>query len=59
MGEDEKDPRWTGSLAVGSYEFVESVQLELGYSAMKRSIVECEGSCMLREEETSYNTLLP
>jgi putative transposase len=59
MGEDEKDPRWTGGLAVGSYEFLESVQLGLGYGAMKRSIVECDGSCVLREEETSYNTILP
>jgi hypothetical protein len=59
MGEDEKDPRWTGGLAVGSYEFVESVQLVLGNGAMKRSIVECDGSCVLREEETSYNTILP
>ena len=59
MGKDERDPRWTGGLAVGSYEFVESVQLELGYGAMKRSIVEYDGSCVLREEETSYGAILP
>jgi hypothetical protein len=57
MGEDVKDPRWTGCLAVGSYEFVESVQLGLGYGAMKRSIVECDGSCVLREEETPYDAI--
>jgi putative transposase len=59
MGEDEKDPRWTGGLAVGSYEFVESMQLELGYGAMKRSIVECDGSCVLQEEETPYDAIYP
>ena len=59
MGEEVRDPRWTGGIAVGSYEFVESVQLGLGYGAMKRSIVECDGSCVLREEETSYNTIFP
>jgi hypothetical protein len=42
MREDVNDPRWTGGLAVGSYEFVEAVQLGLGYGAMKRSIVECD-----------------
>ena len=40
LGEDERDPRWTGGIAVGSYEFVESVQLGLGYSVRGRSIVE-------------------
>ncbi len=59
MGEDVRDPRWTGGLAVGSYDFVESVQLELGYGAMKRSIVECDGSCVLREDETCYDAILP
>jgi putative transposase len=59
MCDEGKDPRWTGGLAVGSQEFVESVQLGLGYSAKGRSIVECDGSFVLREEETSYNTLLP
>jgi putative transposase len=59
MGKCEKDPRWTGGLAVGSYEFVESVQLGLGYGAMKRSIVECDGSCVLRESETGYDVFLP
>ena len=54
MGEEERDPRWTGGLAVGSYEFVESVQLGLGYGAMNRSIVECDGSCVLREADVEY-----
>jgi hypothetical protein len=59
MGEDVKDPRWTGGVAVGSYEFVESVQQVLGHSAMERSIVEYDGSCVLREEETAYDVILP
>jgi putative transposase len=59
MGDKVKDPRWSGGIAVGSYEFVESIQLGLGYSAMGRSIVEYDGNCVLREEKTSYKTLLP
>ena len=34
MGEEGKDPRWTAGIAVGSYEFVESVQLGLGHSVI-------------------------
>ena len=59
LGEDKRDPRWTGGIAVGSYEFVESVQLGLGYSVRGRSIVEYDGSCVLREEETEYDVILP
>ncbi len=59
LGDEGRDPRWSGGIAVGSYEFVESVQLRLGYSAMGRSIVECGGSCVLRETETAYETVLP
>jgi putative transposase len=59
MGEGEKDPRWTGGIAVGSYEFVENVQLGLGYSVRGRSIVESGGSCVLREKETGYDVVRP
>ena len=59
MREDVNDPRWTDGLAVGSYEFVEAVQLGLGYGAMKRSIVECDGSCVLRGEEAPYDAICP
>ncbi len=54
-----KDPRCTGGVAVGSYEFVDSVQQVHGHSAMGRSIVEYDGSCVLREEETAYDVILP
>lgn len=50
LGDDERDPRWTGGIAVGTYDFVEAVQLELGYVVKGRSIVEYNGSCVLREE---------
>jgi len=59
LGEDDRDPRWTGGIAVGSYECVESIQLGLGYSVRGRSIVEYDGSCVLREEETEYDVILP
>jgi putative transposase len=59
LGQEAKDPRWTGGIAVGSYEFVESVQLGLGQSMRGRSIVEFGGSCVLREEETGYVAILP
>lgn len=57
LGDDERDSRWTGGIAVGSYEFVESVQVGLGYSVMGRSIVECGGSCILREDDACYDTI--
>lgn len=59
LGDDTRDPRWTGGIAVGTYEFVESVQLGLGHSTRGRSIVEYDGSCILREEETPYDVVLP
>lgn len=59
LGDDTRDPRWTGGIAVGTYEFVESVQLGLGHSIRGRSIVEYDGSCILREEETPYDVVLP
>ncbi len=58
-GDDLKDPRWSDGIAVGSYEFVESVQSGLGYNAKGRSIVEYDGICVLREEETGYGAILP
>ena len=59
LGDDTKDPRWTGGIAVGSYDFVESVQLGLGASVRGRTIVDSGGSCILREEETGYGAILP
>jgi putative transposase len=58
LGDDARDPRWTGGIAVGSYAFVESVQLEIGYSAVGRSIVDIGGSSVLREGETGYDVIL-
>jgi putative transposase len=57
LGDDTRDPRWTGGIAVGTYEFVESVQLGLGHSIRGRSIVEYDGSCVLREDETPYDAI--
>jgi len=57
LGEDQKDSRWTGGIAVGSYEFVENVQCGLGNSVKGRSIVEFGGSCVLREEESGYDAI--
>jgi putative transposase len=54
LGEYTKDPRWTGGIVIGSYGFVESVQLGLGPSVRGRSIVEYEGSCVLREAGVEY-----
>lgn len=51
-------PLWPGGIAVGRYDFVESVQLELGYSAIGRSIVDIGGSSVLREDETGYDVIL-
>ena len=59
LGDDTRDPLWTGGIAVGTYEFVESVQLGLGNSIRGRSIVEYDGSCILREEEAVYDAILP
>lgn len=59
MGQDGKDPRWSGGIAVGSFAFVESVQHGLGYGARGRTIVEYDGSCVLREAEAGYAVILP
>ena len=59
LGDETKDPRWTSGIAVGSYEFVENVQLELGYGVKGRTIVESGESCVLREDETEYVSILP
>lgn len=57
LGGEAKDPRWTGGIAVGPYDFVESVQMGLGPRVRGRAIVEYDGSCVLREDETGYGVI--
>jgi putative transposase len=54
---NERDPRWTESIAVGSEVFVKATKERLGIKAIGREIVGADGSCELREEEASYRTV--
>lgn len=49
-----RDPCWTKSLAVGSLDFVKSVQKTLGKRGSNRSIQRDKLGCVLRESETKY-----
>ena len=50
-----RDDRWSESIAVGSLEFVESIQRELGSKAMHRAVEQRDGAYALRERGEAYN----
>jgi hypothetical protein len=53
-----RQPRWTGSIAVGSEGFVEHTKVALGIKAIGREVIEVigeEGVYELREPETPYS----
>jgi hypothetical protein len=52
-----RESLWTESLAVGSPEFVETLQKQLGVRAKGREILPAEGRCHLRESEATYRAL--
>lgn len=50
-----REPCWTESLAVGSVDFVRSVQGALGQKASDRQVRRTEEGFVLREDETAYH----
>jgi hypothetical protein len=53
----EREACWTESLAVGSVEFVRSVQGALGQKGSNRQIDRAAGGFVLRETELDYHTI--
>jgi putative transposase len=54
---NQRDRRWTESIAVGSEQFVQSTKERLGVKARGREVIAADGSSELQEEGTSYKTL--
>jgi len=53
-GTQERDDRWTRSLAVGSQPFVQEVQRKMGLDAQARTITVDSGDACLREPAAAY-----
>lgn len=49
-----REDKWSNSIAVGSYEYIEMIQSKLGINAINRKIEENDGAFQLRETEVSY-----
>jgi len=49
-----RESKWTGSIAVGSKQFVEKIKQQLGFRARGRKIVETEDEFQLRETMKPY-----
>ena len=49
-----RQDEWTGSVAVGSKSFIESVKASLGFRARGRAVIESGEGYQLRESPASY-----
>ena len=49
-----REEKWSKSIAVGSYDYIEMIQSKLGIDAINRKLEENDGVFQLREEEASY-----
>ena len=56
MAKERKD-EWTGSVAVGSKSFIESVKASLGFRAKRRDVIESGKGYQLRESPAPYKAL--
>jgi putative transposase len=56
-GAKERQDEWTGSVAVGSKSFIESVRESLGFRAKGRDVIESGKAYQLRENLASYKVL--
>ena len=45
---------WTGSIAVGSTSFIETIRARLGFKAIGRDVKEADGAYQLRESTALY-----
>jgi hypothetical protein len=56
-GDIKRQPQWTESIAVGDKVYVEQVKDQMGYKAIGRKVVENGDSFVLREPQTSYQSM--
>ncbi|WP_462268151.1 hypothetical protein [Desulfobacter sp.] len=49
-----REEKWSRSIAVGSKEYIENIQIKLGVKAIHREIHESKGSFELREDQIPY-----
>ena len=54
-GNNNRQSKWTESIAVGSIDFVESIKEKLGNRCKGRNIIEHSSGYQLREDEVVYN----
>ena len=54
-GMNNRDKKWTRSIAAGSKSFIRNVKYLMGATAMGRKCIEAGGSYQLRETQISYN----
>jgi putative transposase len=52
-----RQDKWTGSIAVGSRSFIESVKANLGFRAKGRDVIGTDAGYQLRESHASYKAL--
>ena len=53
----ERQDEWTGSIAVGSKSFIESVKASLGFRAKGRNVIQSGEGYQLRESPAPYKVL--
>jgi hypothetical protein len=56
-GKIKRQPLWTASIAVGDKVYVKKVKDQMGYKAIGRKVVENGDSFVLREPQTSYQSM--
>jgi len=56
-GAKERQDEWTGSVAVGSKSFIESVKAGLGFRAKGRDVIQSGEGYQLRESPAPYKVL--
>ena len=57
-GSDQRDAKWTESIAVGDKEFVMETKAKLGAKAICRRELENNGGYELKEPQRPYNRVL-
>jgi len=57
-GDNHRQRKWTESIAVGSKKFIDRINREFGILAQGRKVFEEDGSFQLREEASTYNSVL-
>ena len=55
-GAKERQDEWTGSVAVGSKSFIESVKASLGFRAKGRDVIQSNKGYQLRESPAPYKS---